>query len=231
MTSTVTKTDFRTLISSVCRFCLLQPVSVGGLLVNLVGICAFSHAHSHGGKSCSSHDHGHSHHGHSHSEHSHGGHGHSHGGHGHSHSGGGGGMNANMRGVCLCWCTKNMTLWSLVKYKIVIFFVLFNRCFSPCPGWHVGQRGRDHFHHPHPSVWLVDCWPNLLTLHCNAHFSQRHPSAEGRLRGSPSTNPPRDRERSEQRFGKGENWAVTHEEGNNAAFSFNRRSCTAQFAC
>uniref|UniRef100_A0A674PAI4 Zinc transporter n=1 Tax=Takifugu rubripes TaxID=31033 RepID=A0A674PAI4_TAKRU len=57
---------------------MLTPVSVGGLLVNLVGICAFSHAHSHGGKSCSSHDHGHSHHGHSHSDHGHGGHGHSH---------------------------------------------------------------------------------------------------------------------------------------------------------
>lgn len=97
---------------------MLTPVSVGGLLVNLVGICAFSHAHSHGGKSCSSHDHGHSHHGHSHSEHGHGhgghghgghghgGHGHGghgHGGHGHSHGsgGGGGGMNANMRGVFL----------------------------------------------------------------------------------------------------------------------------------
>lgn len=82
----------------------MQPVSVGGLLVNLVGICAFSHAHSHGGKSCSSHDHGHSHHGHSHSEHSHGGHGHSHSshmhsGHGHSHLNGGVGMNANMRGT------------------------------------------------------------------------------------------------------------------------------------
>uniref|UniRef100_A0A8C3AUQ9 Zinc transporter n=1 Tax=Cyclopterus lumpus TaxID=8103 RepID=A0A8C3AUQ9_CYCLU len=73
---------------------MLTPVSVGGLLVNLVGICAFSHAHSHGGKSCSSNDHGHSHHG-----------GHGHGGHGHSHgsgsSSGGGGMNANMRGVYL----------------------------------------------------------------------------------------------------------------------------------
>lgn len=86
---------------------MLTPVSVGGLLVNLVGICAFSHAHSHGGKSCSSHDHGHSHHGHSHSEHGHGhghgGHGHGHGGHGHGHSHGstGGGMNANMRGVFL----------------------------------------------------------------------------------------------------------------------------------
>uniref|UniRef100_H3DMT6 Zinc transporter n=1 Tax=Tetraodon nigroviridis TaxID=99883 RepID=H3DMT6_TETNG len=87
---------------------MLTPVSVGGLLVNLVGICAFSHAHSHGGKSCSSHDHGHSHHGHSHSEHSHGGHGHGHshgshvhGGHGHSHSNAGVGMNANMRGVFL----------------------------------------------------------------------------------------------------------------------------------
>ncbi|XP_077478189.1 proton-coupled zinc antiporter SLC30A5 isoform X1 [Stigmatopora argus] len=90
---------------------MLTPVSVGGLLVNLVGICAFSHAHSHGGKSCSGHDHGHSHHGHSHADQGHGGHGHSHGGHGHgghghgghghSHSSGGGGMNANMRGVYL----------------------------------------------------------------------------------------------------------------------------------
>uniref|UniRef100_H2U159 Zinc transporter n=1 Tax=Takifugu rubripes TaxID=31033 RepID=H2U159_TAKRU len=68
---------------------MLTPVSVGGLLVNLVGICAFSHAHSHGGKSCSHGGHGHSH----------GSHGH--GGHGHSHSSGGGGMNANMRGVFL----------------------------------------------------------------------------------------------------------------------------------
>lgn len=88
--------------------CSLKPVSVGGLIVNLVGICAFSHAHSHGASksSCSGHEHGHSHHGHGHgnAEHSHGGHGHSHGGHGHSHSHGhshgslGGGMNANMRG-------------------------------------------------------------------------------------------------------------------------------------
>lgn len=98
---------------------MLTPVSVGGLLVNLVGICAFSHAHSHGSSksSCSSQDHGHSHHGHGHGEQSHGGHGHSHGGHGHgghgghghshgsshghSHGSGGGGMNANMRGVFL----------------------------------------------------------------------------------------------------------------------------------
>uniref|UniRef100_A0A1A8FJR9 Zinc transporter n=1 Tax=Nothobranchius korthausae TaxID=1143690 RepID=A0A1A8FJR9_9TELE len=75
---------------------MLTPVSVGGLLVNLVGICAFSHAHSHGGKSCSSQDHGHSH-----GEHAHGGHGHAHGGHGHAHSSGSRGMNANMRGVFL----------------------------------------------------------------------------------------------------------------------------------
>ncbi|XP_061118740.1 proton-coupled zinc antiporter SLC30A5 isoform X2 [Conger conger] len=98
---------------------MLTPVSVGGLIVNLVGICAFSHAHSHGASkgSCSSHDHGHSHHGHSdhgHGGHGHGGHGHSHGGHGHAHGGHGhahshghshgstgGGMNANMRGVFL----------------------------------------------------------------------------------------------------------------------------------
>ncbi|XP_037548237.1 zinc transporter 5 [Nematolebias whitei] len=81
---------------------MLTPVSVGGLLVNLVGICAFSHAHSHGSKSCSSHDHGHSHHGHSHHGHSHGEHSHGgHGGHGHAHSSGSRGMNANMRGVFL----------------------------------------------------------------------------------------------------------------------------------
>uniref|UniRef100_A0A4W4F9K6 Zinc transporter n=1 Tax=Electrophorus electricus TaxID=8005 RepID=A0A4W4F9K6_ELEEL len=50
---------------------MLAPVSVGGLLVNLVGICAFSHAHSHGASkgSCSSHEHGHSHHGHGTGEH------------------------------------------------------------------------------------------------------------------------------------------------------------------
>ncbi|XP_066514784.1 proton-coupled zinc antiporter SLC30A5 [Hoplias malabaricus] len=83
---------------------MLAAMSVGGLLVNLVGICAFSHAHSHGTSksSCSGHEHGHSHHGHAHGEHghSHGGHGHSHG-HGHSQSPGGRGMNANMRGVFL----------------------------------------------------------------------------------------------------------------------------------
>ncbi|XP_069483491.1 proton-coupled zinc antiporter SLC30A5 [Ambystoma mexicanum] len=78
---------------------MLTPVSVGGLIVNLVGICAFSHAHSHGPArgNCNAHDHGHSHHGHSHG-HSHSDHGH---GHGHSHGATGGGMNANMRGVFL----------------------------------------------------------------------------------------------------------------------------------
>ncbi|XP_034780882.2 proton-coupled zinc antiporter SLC30A5-like [Acipenser ruthenus] len=88
---------------------MLTPVSVGGLIVNLFGICAFSHAHSHGPSKggCQSHDHGHSHHGHgdhghSHGGHGHGGHGHSHShGHGHSHGSSGGGMNANMRGVFL----------------------------------------------------------------------------------------------------------------------------------
>ncbi|XP_041862707.1 zinc transporter 7 isoform X2 [Melanotaenia boesemani] len=81
----------------------LLPVSVAGLLVNLVGIFVFQHGghgHSHGEEG-----HGHSHslfngslnHGHSHGghEHGHGGHGHSHGhehghshgGHGHSHGG------------------------------------------------------------------------------------------------------------------------------------------------
>ncbi|XP_012738128.2 zinc transporter 7 isoform X1 [Fundulus heteroclitus] len=71
----------------------LLPVSVAGLLVNLVGIFVFQHG-GHG------HSHGDGGHGHSHSlfngslshEHSHGGHGHSHekhGGHGHGHGHGG----------------------------------------------------------------------------------------------------------------------------------------------
>nr|KAF6356030.1 solute carrier family 30 member 5 [Myotis myotis] len=74
---------------------MLTPVSVGGLIVNLIGICAFSHAHNHthgaSQGSCHSSDHSHSHHMHSHSDH----------GHGHSHGSAGGGMNANMRGVFL----------------------------------------------------------------------------------------------------------------------------------
>ncbi|XP_071328981.1 zinc transporter 7 isoform X2 [Trachinotus anak] len=77
----------------------LLPVSVAGLLVNLVGIFVFQHGghgHSHGdeghGHSHSmfngSLNHGHSHGGHNHqSKHGHGGHGHSHEGHGHSHEG------------------------------------------------------------------------------------------------------------------------------------------------
>lgn len=78
----------------------LLPVSVAGLLVNLVGIFVFQHGghgHSHGdGGHGHSHSlfngslsHGHSHGGHEHqSKHGHGGHGHSHdghGGHGHTH--------------------------------------------------------------------------------------------------------------------------------------------------
>uniref|UniRef100_A0A8C7SGU8 Zinc transporter n=1 Tax=Oncorhynchus mykiss TaxID=8022 RepID=A0A8C7SGU8_ONCMY len=83
----------------------LLPVSVAGLLVNLVGIFVFQHGghgHSHGGDEGHSHSHslfngnaghGHSHGGHGHEskhgdghEHSHGdGHGHSHGGHSHGH--------------------------------------------------------------------------------------------------------------------------------------------------
>ncbi|KAM8888471.1 zinc transporter 7 isoform 2-T2 [Synchiropus picturatus] len=84
----------------------LLPVSVAGLLVNLVGIFVFQHGghgHSHGdeghGHSHSlfngSVNHGHSHQsklGHGHSHDSHGGHGHNHdghghGGHGHGHDG------------------------------------------------------------------------------------------------------------------------------------------------
>ncbi|KAF3821727.1 hypothetical protein GH733_009769, partial [Mirounga leonina] len=70
---------------------MLTPVSVGGLIVNLIGICAFSHAHNHNHGasqgSCHSSDHSHSHHTHGHSDH----------GHGHSHGSAGRGMNANMR--------------------------------------------------------------------------------------------------------------------------------------
>lgn len=85
----------------------LMLVSVGGLLVNIVGMVAFSHAHTHGGAPCKSHgsgggDHGHSHestsaaavaptpsavshaHGHSHDTHT-DDHSHSHA-HSHSHS-------------------------------------------------------------------------------------------------------------------------------------------------
>uniref|UniRef100_A0A3P9IH83 Zinc transporter n=1 Tax=Oryzias latipes TaxID=8090 RepID=A0A3P9IH83_ORYLA len=79
----------------------LLPVSVAGLLVNLVGIFVFQHGghgHSHGeeGNTCMTlflgllrHGHSHSlfngsaHHGHSHGGHSHDGHGHSHDGHSH----------------------------------------------------------------------------------------------------------------------------------------------------
>ncbi|GAB5566924.1 zinc transporter 5 [Prionailurus iriomotensis] len=74
---------------------MLTPVSVGGLIVNLIGICAFSHAHNHNHGasqgSCHASDHSHSHHMHGHSDH----------GHGHSHGSAGRGMNANMRGVFL----------------------------------------------------------------------------------------------------------------------------------
>ncbi|XP_008585402.1 PREDICTED: zinc transporter 5 isoform X2 [Galeopterus variegatus] len=74
---------------------MLTPVSVGGLIVNLIGICAFSHAHNHthgaSQGSCHSSDHSHSHHMHGHSDH----------GHGHSHGSTSGVMNANMRGVFL----------------------------------------------------------------------------------------------------------------------------------
>ncbi|XP_034566922.1 zinc transporter 7 isoform X2 [Notolabrus celidotus] len=93
----------------------LLPVSIAGLLVNLVGIFVFqhgghghshgeeghghshslfngslNHGHSHGGhdhKSVDRHGHGHGHEGHGGHGHSHDSHGHSHGGHGHSHGG------------------------------------------------------------------------------------------------------------------------------------------------
>uniref|UniRef100_UPI00358F11CA proton-coupled zinc antiporter SLC30A5 isoform X3 n=1 Tax=Myxine glutinosa TaxID=7769 RepID=UPI00358F11CA len=85
--------------------CLNLPVSIGGLLVNLIGVCAFSHAHSHGGHAHSqSHAHDHSH-GHSHSQTDHSGvhcdHSAVHS-HGDSHTEGHGqGLSTNMRGVFL----------------------------------------------------------------------------------------------------------------------------------
>jgi len=68
----------------------LMMVSVAGLVVNMIGILAFSHAHTHGGAKC---DHskdeghfGHSHHNENHN-HSHSHHGHAHSSpHGHAHS-------------------------------------------------------------------------------------------------------------------------------------------------
>lgn len=62
------------IMSQTVVFLCFQVVSVGGLVVNLVGIFAFRHAHSHGGSSHSHGNHGHSHHGHSHCH----GHGQSH---------------------------------------------------------------------------------------------------------------------------------------------------------
>lgn len=64
----------------------LLTVSVLGLLVNLVGIIAFSHAHSHGGKACEhSHNNTQDKHNHSHSHGNKHDHGHDHS-HSHSHS-------------------------------------------------------------------------------------------------------------------------------------------------
>ncbi|KAL7064090.1 hypothetical protein AAHC03_05124 [Spirometra sp. Aus1] len=60
----------------------LMAVSVGGLLVNLVGIFALGHTHSHSGGGSHGHSHGNGAHGHSHEP----GHNHSHSAsHGHSH--------------------------------------------------------------------------------------------------------------------------------------------------
>eukprot|EP00051_Salpingoeca_urceolata_P015259 m.196951 g.196951 ORF g.196951 m.196951 type:complete len:729 (+) comp18340_c0_seq2:183-2369(+) len=64
----------------------LMLVSVLGLAVNMVGLCAFSHAHA------ASHGHSHASHGHSHASHGHS-HGHDHGGCDHD--------NTNMQGVFL----------------------------------------------------------------------------------------------------------------------------------
>eukprot|EP00730_Choanoeca_flexa_P016019 TRINITY_DN748_c0_g1_i1.p1 TRINITY_DN748_c0_g1~~TRINITY_DN748_c0_g1_i1.p1 ORF type:complete len:378 (+),score=32.84 TRINITY_DN748_c0_g1_i1:65-1198(+) len=94
----------------------LVLVSIGGLLVNLIGVFAFQHAHSHGhgGAGCDhghshghaparihdDHDHGHSHghsHGHGHDDHG----GHAHNGHAHGHSHGGHGEAKQARSFVL----------------------------------------------------------------------------------------------------------------------------------
>lgn len=80
---------------------------------------------------------------------------------------------------------------------------LFRR-FPPRPGRHAGQRWRHHLHHPHPPVWLADRRPHLLALHRYAHLPQRHPPAEGRLRGSAAENSAREREGPERGAGEGE---------------------------
>ena len=77
----------------------LQVVSVLGLLVNLFGIAAFSHAHTHGGSS-----HGHSHGG--------GSHGHSHGTESHDSCES---KNSNMRGE---WLLVNF--WVFYDWKILL---------------------------------------------------------------------------------------------------------------
>jgi zinc transporter 5/7 len=62
------------------RIAIFKYVSFAGLCVNLFGIFAFRHAHTHGAGMCGGHEHSHSH------SHSHGGHNHGHNhGHGHSH--------------------------------------------------------------------------------------------------------------------------------------------------
>ena len=118
-------------------------MSVCGLLVNLFGIVAFRHAHSHGGVSqeCGSHDHGHKHsHGHHHGhEHSH--HGHSHEAkpsHGHSHG------STNMQGKMHAQCSmmKKITAAHFVFYNPYKSLDLIN--YAQCSPWlnqgHVNQE-------------------------------------------------------------------------------------------
>lgn len=106
----------------------LLVVSVGGLVVNLVGIFAFRHAHSHGSSS-----HGHSHHGHG----GHGSHGHSHGHHGHSHGHGHAhdehhDRSVNMQGVFLHVVADTMGSVGVIVSSVLIeqfgFFIADPLC-------------------------------------------------------------------------------------------------------
>ncbi|XP_073242547.1 proton-coupled zinc antiporter SLC30A5-like isoform X3 [Porites lutea] len=101
----------------------LLVVSVGGLVVNLVGIFAFRHAHSHGGSSHGNSNHGHSHHGHSHCH----GHGQGHTDEDHHHD-----RSVNMQGVFLHVVADTMGSVGVIVSSVLIeqfgFFIADPLC-------------------------------------------------------------------------------------------------------